>query len=49
MLAHYLIDDICLPVFENIYILNIVLLLFLFIYLFFIFLNSFLVYFGGPH
>ena len=33
MLAHYLIDDICLPVFENIYILIIVLLC-LFIYVF---------------
>ena len=45
MLAHCLIDDICLPVFENIYILIIVLL---FIYLciyFYIFLNSFLVFF----
>ena len=33
MLAHRLIDDICLPVFENIYILIIVLLC-LFIYVF---------------
>ena len=33
MLAHCLIDDICLPVFENIYILIIVLLC-LFIYVF---------------
>ena len=39
MLAHYLINDICLPVFENIYILIIVLLC-LFIYLcIYIFLN----------
>ena len=45
MLAHCLIDDICLPVFENIYILIIVLLVYLFMYLFFIFLNSFLVFF----
>ena len=47
MLAHCLIDDICLPVFENIYIFIIVLLC-LFIYLciyFYIFLNSFLVFF----
>ena len=43
MLAHCLIDDICLPVFENIYILIIVLLC-LFIY-FYIFVNSFLVLF----
>ena len=51
MLAHCLIDDICLPVFENIYILIIVLLclfiyVFIFIFfIFFIFLNSFLVFF----
>ena len=46
MLAHCLIDDICLPVFENIYILIIVLLC-LFIYVFFIFFYfySFLVFF----
>ena len=41
MLAHCLTDDICLPVFENIYILIIVLLCFF--YLIF-FLNSFLVF-----
>ena len=43
MLARCLIDDICLPVFDNIYILIIV-----FIYLciyFYIFLNSLLVFF----
>ena len=46
MLAHCLIDDICLPVFENIYILIIVLLcLFYLCIYFFIFLNSFLVFF----
>ena len=46
MLAHYPIDDICLPIFENIYILIIVLLC-LFIYLcFFFFLNIYI--FGGP-
>ena len=45
MLAHCPIDDICLPVFENIYILIIVLCLF--IYVFFIFLNN--VFFVGPH
>ena len=42
MLAHYPIDDICLPIFENIYILIIVLLC-LFIYLF-IFILFFLKY-----
>ena len=37
MLAHYPIDDICLPNFENIYILIIVLLcLFIYVFLFFI-------------
>ena len=37
MLAHYPIDDICLPIFENIYILIIVLLcLFIYVFLFFI-------------
>ena len=45
MLAHCLIDDICLPVFENINILIILLLLFYF----FILLNVFLVFFGGSH
>ena len=46
MLAHCLIDDICLPVFENIYILIIVLLcLFYLCIYFYIFLNSFLVFF----
>ena len=35
MLAHYPIDDICLPIFENIYILIIVLLcLFMYFFLF---------------
>ena len=38
MLAHCLIDDICLPVFDNIYILIIVLLC-LFMYLFLYFLK----------
>ena len=37
MLAHCLIDDICLPVFENIYILIIVLLC-LFIYVFILYI-----------
>ena len=46
MLAHCLIDDLFLPIVENIYILIIVLLC-LFIY-FYIFLNKFLVFFGGP-
>ena len=46
MLVHCLIDDICLPVFENIYILIILFyFVYLFKYLFFIFLNSFLVFF----
>ena len=36
MLAHYPIDDICLPIIENIYILIIVLLC-LFMYLYFLF------------
>ena len=50
MLAHCLIDGICLPVFENIYILIIVLLcLFIYVFMFYILLNSFLVSFGGPH
>ena len=51
MLAHCLIDDICLAVFENIYILIILLLcLFIYVFNFYIFLNSFLVFcFGGPH
>ena len=45
MLPHCLIDDICLPVFENIYIV-IIILLCLFIYVFvFIFLNLFLVFY----
>ena len=42
MLPHCLIDDICLLVFENIYIV-IIILLCLFIYVFF-FLNLFLVF-----
>ena len=40
MLAHCLIDDICLPIFDNIYILIIVLLclfIYVFIFIFFIF------------
>ena len=45
MLAHCPIGDICLPVFENIYILIIVLLC-LFIY---VFLFSEIIFFGGPH
>ena len=50
MLAHCLIDDICLPVFKNTYILLIILLcLFIYIFIFYIFLNLFLVFFGGPH
>ena len=45
MLAHCLIDDNCLPVFENIYILIIILLcLFIYILIFYIFLNLFLVF-----
>ena len=40
MLAHCPIDDICLPVFENIYILIIVLCLFIYVFVFFIFLNN---------
>ena len=49
MLAHCLIDALCLPVFENNYIL-IIALLCLFIYVFCILLNSFFVlYFGGAH
>ena len=42
MLAHCLIDDICLPAFENIYILIIILLcLFIkfYVFIFYIFLN----------
>ena len=46
MLAHCFSDDICLPVFENIYILIIVLQC-LFIYVFFYYLFS--IFFGGPH
>ena len=45
MLVNCLIDDICLPSFENIYILIIVLLCLFSYNLFFIFLNSFLVLF----
>ena len=41
MLAHRLIDDICLPVFENIYILIIVLLC-LFIYVFILYFLKFI-------
>ena len=38
MLPHCLIDDICLPVFENIYIVIIILLcLFIYVYIFYIF------------
>ena len=36
MLVHYPIDDICLPIFENIYILIIVFILFIYVFLFFI-------------
>ena len=47
ILAHCLIDGICLPVFENIYILIIVLLcLFIHVFYVLIFLNSFFVFFG---
>ena len=49
MLAHGLIDVICLPVFGNIYILIIVLLclfMYLFLHLFVIILS---IIFGGPH
>ena len=42
MLPHCLIDDICLPVFENIYIVIIILLC---LFIFYIFLNLFLVFF----
>ena len=42
MLAHCLIDDICLPVFENIYIFNYCITVFFFL---FFFLNSFLNFF----
>ena len=50
MLAQCLIDDICLLVFENIYILIIILLcLFIYVFNFYILLNSFLVFLGGPH
>ena len=50
MLPHCLIDDICLPVFENIYIVIIILLcLFIYVFIFYIFLNLFLVFFVGPH
>ena len=45
MLAHCLIGDLCLPVFEIIYILIIVLLcLFIYVFYFVIFLNSFLIF-----
>ena len=45
MLPHCLIDDICLPVFENIYIVIIILLcLFIYVFIFYIFLNLFLVF-----
>ena len=43
MLAHCLIDDICLPVFENIYIYILQLCLFIYVFIY-IFLNSFLVF-----
>ena len=39
MIAHCLIDDICLPVLENIYILLIVLLFIYLCNIFYIFLN----------
>ena len=46
MLPHCLIDDICLHVFENIYIVIIILLcLFIYVFIFYIFLNLFLVFF----
>ena len=49
MLSHCLIDDICLAVFENIYILIILLLFYLFMYLFLYFLKYIISIFGGPH
>ena len=48
MLAHCLIDDICLPVFENIYNL-ITVLLCLCLYVFIFFLNLFLIFFGNKN
>ena len=50
MLAHCLIDDICLPVFENNYILIIVLLC-LFIYVVILYFLKFIlsISFGRPH
>ena len=48
MLSHCLIDDICLPVFENIYIVIIILLcLFIYAFIFYILLNLFLVFLAG--
>ena len=45
MLPHCLIDDICLPVYENIYFVIIILLcLFIYVGMFYIFLNLFLVF-----
>ena len=42
MLPHCLIDDICLPVFENMYIVIIILVcLFIYVFIFYIFLNLF--------
>ena len=41
MLVHYPIDDICLPIFENIYILIIVLLCLFYLFMYFSFLFSF--------
>ena len=37
MLVHYPIDDICLPIFENIYILIIVLLCLFYLFMYFSF------------
>ena len=51
MLVHYPIDDICLPIFENIYILIIVLLCLFYLFMYFSFFFSFFLniyIFGGP-
>ena len=46
MLAHCPIDDICLTVFENIYILIIVLLC---LFMYFVLLKCMVGFFEGPH
>ena len=48
MLAHCPIDDICLPVFENIYILIIV-LLFIYLCIFIVYFLKFVCVCGGSH